>query len=131
MKDYSCNLISRERMNGKLNESAYLFLKVRHEPLSIYAYFQDPNRGSEVIYAEGKNGGKLLAHETGPGGRSLLTVSLDPLGLKDRPLVPLELEPPQRVEDLLDVLRSRSLAVGIFDPQHEAPAASVSQQPVE
>ena len=44
-----------------------------------------------------------------------------------------ELQPPQRVEDLLDVLGSRSLAVGIFDAQHERaalPLLAASQQPV-
>src|SRR5450755_2073295 len=51
--------------------------------------------------------------------------------LEDRPLVPVELEPAKRVEDLLDVLGCRALLVGIFDPQHEAPAGAAREQPVE
>ena len=35
------------------------------------------------------------------------------------------------LEDLLDVLGRRALAVGIFDAQHEAPACAAGQQPVE
>ena len=51
--------------------------------------------------------------------------------LKHRPLVPVQFEPAQRVEDLLDVGGRRSLAVGIFDPQHEAPPGAAGRQPVE
>ena len=39
-------------------------------------------------------------------------------------------EPPQGVEDLLDVLGGRSLPVGIFDPQHSRPPGAARQQPV-
>ena len=45
-----------------------------------------------------------------------LGVTRSALGLEDRALVPVQPEPAQCVEDLLDVLRGRSLAVGIFDP---------------
>ena len=48
-------------------------------------------------------------------------MALGALGLEHRALVPVEVQPPQRVEDLLHVLRCRSLAIGIFDPQHERP----------
>ena len=58
--------------------------------------------------------------------------------LGDRPLVPIQAQPGQSVEDLVDVGLSRSLAVGIFDPQHERARAaaltvrrgSVRKQPV-
>ena len=45
-----------------------------------------------------------------------LGVTRSALGLEDRTLVPVQPKPAQCVEDLLDVLRGRSLAVGIFDP---------------
>ena len=51
------------------------------------------------------------------------------LGLEDRPLVPVEVQPAQRVEDLLDVLRRRARAVGIFDPQHERAGTAVRTVP--
>ncbi len=52
------------------------------------------------------------------------------LGLEDRPLVEVEVQPAQRVEDLLHVLRRGALAVGIFDAQHECAALAAGQQPV-
>src|SRR5579872_724507 len=62
--------------------------------------------------------------------RDDLAMALDPRGLKDGFLVPVELQPAQRVEDLLDVLRGRSGAVGIFDPQQERPVLPAGEQPV-
>ena len=59
-----------------------------------------------------------------------LLVALGARDLADRPLVVVELEPAQGVEDLLDVLRGGALAVGIFDPQHERPAVVSREQPV-
>ena len=53
------------------------------------------------------------------------------VGLQDRPLVPVELQPAQRVEDLLDVLRRGALAVGVLDPQHQLAVVVARQQPVE
>jgi hypothetical protein len=53
------------------------------------------------------------------------------LGLEDRPLVPVELEPAQRIEDLRDVFRRRALAVCIFDTQQETPARAAREQPVK
>ena len=44
--------------------------------------------------------------------------------------VPVELEPAQRVEDLLDVLGGRALAVGVLDAQHELAARAAGEQPV-
>src|SRR5438445_288338 len=52
------------------------------------------------------------------------------LRLEERPLVPVELQPPQGVENLLHVLRGRSLAIGIFDPQHENATLTAREQPV-
>jgi outer membrane lipoprotein-sorting protein len=40
-------------------------IKVRHNPFSVYLLFQTPHEGREVIYVEGQNNGKLIAHEAG------------------------------------------------------------------
>ena len=40
-------------------------IKVRHKPFSVYMYFENPHEGREVLYVEGMNNGKLLAHEGG------------------------------------------------------------------
>ena len=49
-----------------------------------------------------------------------LGVPVGALGLEDGVAVPVELEPAQRLEDLLDVLRRGALAVGVLDAQDEA-----------
>ena len=59
-----------------------------------------------------------------------LGVALAALGLEHGLLVPVELEPAQGVEDLLDVLRRRALAVGVLDPEQELAAAAAGQEPV-
>src|SRR6185295_13432798 len=57
-------------------------------------------------------------------------VGVAALGLGDRPLVPVELEPAEGVEDLLDVLRGRALAVGVLYPQHQLAVGVARRQPV-
>ena len=59
-----------------------------------------------------------------------LAVAIDALGLEDRALVVVELEPAQRVEDLLDVLGRRALAVGVLDAQDERAAGVARGEPV-
>ncbi len=63
--------------------------------------------------------------------RKGLLVALAALRLQDRALVPVELEPAQRVEDLLDVLGRRALAVGVLDAQHHLAPFVAGEQPVE
>ena len=83
IKDYTCTLIKRERINGQLLDHEFIFCKVRHNPFSVYMYFLGPaaQQGREVIYVEGKNNGDLLAHE-GKGPKSLFgTVALKPTSI--------------------------------------------------
>jgi hypothetical protein len=82
--DYTATLVKRERINGKLGEHQYAFVKIRNQPLSVYMYFLAPAniRGREVIYVAGQNldrttgKAKLVAHDVGL--RGLITVDLDP-----------------------------------------------------
>jgi hypothetical protein len=81
IKDYSATMIKRERISGKLNEPEYMYLKVRHQPFSVYMFFLGPPaiRGQEAMYVEGKNNGNLLGH--GVGIKKIAgTVSLQPTG---------------------------------------------------
>ena len=81
VKDYSCMLQKRERIGSRLNEPEYMFIKVRHEPFSVYTFFVAPARlkGQEALYVDGKNGNQLQGH--GVGIRKIAgTVSLDPNG---------------------------------------------------
>jgi Protein of unknown function (DUF1571) len=78
--DYSCTMIKRERINGHLGESESMFVKIRHQPFSVYMYFLGPPKvkGREALYVEGANDSRLIAHETGIKHRLIGTVSLRP-----------------------------------------------------
>ena len=68
--DYTCVIVKRERVRGRLQNFEYLFAKVRHHrengqrvvPFSVYLKFLGPNKvkGREVLYVEGQNDGKLV-----------------------------------------------------------------------
>ncbi len=87
--DYQAIMVKRERIDGELNDPEFMKLKVRNRkqseagavPFSVYMRFLKPKavRGREVIYVEGQNAGKLLAHESG-GLIGLTTFHLDPTG---------------------------------------------------
>ena len=67
VKDYSCELVKRERIDGTLQPAESLFVKIRHEPFSVYTYFKAPDnmKGQEALYVAGKNDGCLLGHGVG------------------------------------------------------------------
>jgi hypothetical protein len=76
VRDYTCTIVKRERINGELGELQYMAAKVRHGrksegtaavPFSVYLRFLKPESvaGREVIWVEGRNGNKLVAHEAG------------------------------------------------------------------
>lgn len=67
IKDYSCILIKRENIKGVLGDPQKIFVKIRHNPFSVYMYFLDPVsvKGREVIYQEGRYDNKLVAHQSG------------------------------------------------------------------
>jgi len=83
IKDYSCTMIKRERIDGKLNEPEFMHVRIRHEPFSVYMYFLGPERlrGQEALYVANKNNGNLMGH-AGSGLRKVAgTVSLPPTGI--------------------------------------------------
>jgi hypothetical protein len=77
VRDYECVMKKRERINGEL-QTQVMFMRFREEPFSVYFKFGDPNPGREVLYVEGENDGRMLAHEgEGAPVRALFgTVSL-------------------------------------------------------
>ena len=80
IKDYSCTVVKRERIDGKLGEHEYMFAKIRQQPFSVYLMFLGPDslKGQEVIYVDGQNDGNMLAH-AGSGVRAMVgMVSLKP-----------------------------------------------------
>lgn len=76
VKDYRCRFAKRDVVNGKVHAHSTQ-VKFRSKPMSVYMKFDRPSPGREVIYVEGQNGGKLLAHEPGLLG-IVGTVALDP-----------------------------------------------------
>ena len=81
IEDYQATMVKRERIGGKLGDYEHMFVKIRHRPLSVYMYFLGPEgkKGTEVIFREDSNDGKLLAH--GVGMQKMLgTLALDPTG---------------------------------------------------
>jgi hypothetical protein len=78
IKDYEAEFVKRELIGRKLIKTT-MFLKMRHEPFSVYLKFIDPNAGREVIYVEGRNKNNLFVHET--GFKAIVgTISLLPTG---------------------------------------------------
>lgn len=76
IRDYTCQLTKRERVDGRLYDHETMFIKVRHRrleddrvvtPLSVYVKFHSPARvkGREVLYVEGKNDDKLIVRNGG------------------------------------------------------------------
>lgn len=67
IKDYSCVMIKRERINGQLQDSSTLFMKIREQPFSIYVKYLKPDRraGVEALYRKGYHNDQLLGHDVG------------------------------------------------------------------
>jgi hypothetical protein len=87
--DYSALFVKRFRVDGELSEMQYANIKIRNRktkdgkittPMAVYLDFLEPDlvKGREVLWVEGKNNGKLIAHDM--GFRSFLNVQLDPTG---------------------------------------------------
>lgn len=73
--DYTCTMIRRERIKGKLSEYNYMEAAIRNRktdkdgkvlvPLSAHLKFTKPSslKGREVVWVEGKNNGKMWVKE--------------------------------------------------------------------
>jgi hypothetical protein len=79
VRDYSCTFVKRERVNGQLGEQQHIFMKVMHQPFSVYMLFKQPFAGREVVYVDGQNNNKIVALDVGVK-RYLGKMSLDPNG---------------------------------------------------
>lgn len=78
MTGYEAQFSKREVV-GRSVINQQIRIKVRHEPFSVYMYFENPHEGREVIFVEGRNSNNLLAHETGLAGL-IGTIELSPTG---------------------------------------------------
>lgn len=80
VEDYSASFAQKERVGNKLFTHS-MMVKHRRQPFSVYMKYVGQHKGREVIYVEGQNDGKLLAHDTGLG-RVVGTIALAPTSSK-------------------------------------------------
>ncbi|MBI2826002.1 MAG: DUF1571 domain-containing protein [Planctomycetia bacterium] len=82
LKDYTCTFVKREWLDGepKLRDFDYMFVKIRHQPFSVYVYCHGPEqpKGQEAIYVAGRNGNKVTAHTVGLRDKLVGAVTLEP-----------------------------------------------------
>jgi hypothetical protein len=80
IKDYSCTLIKRERIGGRLHPHQTVELRVRHEPFSVHMRFLTPKKlaGRECLYVAGQNDDMLIAHEGQGFLSNLPSIKIDP-----------------------------------------------------
>jgi hypothetical protein len=78
VRDYVAVLHRQERVRGELQAPEVIRLKFR-KPFQVYmTWVGEALAGRELLYAEGWNGNRLMAHEGGVLG--FITLSLDPNG---------------------------------------------------
>lgn len=78
VKDYTCLFYKKELVKDKYIEQKNIIIKYR-KPLSFYLkWTEGDEKGTEVIYVQGRNDNKLKAH--GSGFLKWLTLNLDPDG---------------------------------------------------
>ncbi len=80
VQDYTCTFFKRERIDGKMSEMNIMAMKARSRPKSVYFKFVQPYQGREAIWVEGRNKGKVVAHEPGITKLVAGTLHLDPRG---------------------------------------------------
>jgi hypothetical protein len=80
IRDYSATLVKQERVDGELGEHQHIFLKIRHDPFSVYMSFLKPFQGREVLYVAGQNNNEMVVLEAG-FKRMLGKMNLAPEGM--------------------------------------------------
>lgn len=80
VKDYTCTMISRENIKGKLKEESVVQMKFRVQPFSVYMRWIAPSesRGQEVAFVAGKNNNMMRVHSKGLLKGAIGFVSIDP-----------------------------------------------------
>ncbi len=74
VRDYNCTIVKQERIKGELLPTEHMYAEIRNrknapgqaaQPFSVYLKFLKPDAmtGREVMYVEGQNNGKMVAHE--------------------------------------------------------------------
>lgn len=79
VETYCAKLSKREVVGGELLDEQTIQLKCRQKPFSVYLHWLSGDVGREVLYIEGRNNGKMIAHDGGWKAR-LPAVTVDPNG---------------------------------------------------
>lgn len=74
---YCATLAKQEVVGSELLDEQTIQMKCRHKPFSVYLNWLTVDPGREVIYIEGQNEGKLIAHDGGWKAR-IPAFTLDP-----------------------------------------------------
>jgi len=74
---YTATLAKQEMVGDELLEEQIIQLKCRQKPFSVYLAWTAGDIGREVIYVDGENNGKMIAHDGGWKAR-LPAFNLDP-----------------------------------------------------
>ena len=78
---YTATFFKQERLEGgDLPEGQTMFMKLRHEPFSVYMKWLDGDVGREVLYVDGAHNGRMLVKKGGQVGKMLPSLKLDPNG---------------------------------------------------
>jgi hypothetical protein len=81
VKDYTCTLVSQERVRGKLEEQSIMQFKMKTEPFSVYMKWLAPRDSvnQEVAFILGRNNNKMRVKSVKLGeGKLLGFISIDP-----------------------------------------------------
>jgi len=63
--DYTAKIQKQEVVHNELLDEQTIVIKCRNSPFSVYLYWETGDPGREVIYVEGKNNGRMIAHDGG------------------------------------------------------------------
>lgn len=75
--DYTAVFSKQELVGSELLDCQEIYLKCRHEPLSLYLRWLSGDEGREVLYVDGTNGGEMVVHGGGWKAR-LPSLSISP-----------------------------------------------------
>jgi hypothetical protein len=80
VRDYTCTLVKRERVQGVLREENVIQFKAKPQPFSVYMRWLAPRKqqGQEVAFVLGRNNNKMRVHSTGLGSKVAGFVSIEP-----------------------------------------------------
>ena len=62
---YTARFQKQERVSGELLDEQTMAMKCRHAPFSIFLVWHTGDVGREVLYVDGQNDNKLIAHDGG------------------------------------------------------------------